>query len=433
MTPLGELLLALAAVIAAGRVLSALFARIGQPPVIGEVVAGILLGPSLLGPEASARILPPAVAPLLGAVSQLGVVLYMFLVGLDLNPTELRKRLRNSIVVSLVGIGFPFLLGALLSIPLFDRYAPVGVPHASFTLFLGVAMSITAFPVLARILRDTGLDRTPLGALALSCAATDDAIAWCLLALVVGVAQARIDGALVVAGLSLGYAALMFAAVRPLAARLARRFEHGPVGQGAVAVVFLAVLISALATEWIGIHAIFGAFLLGAVLPHDSRLAREINRKVHDPIVVLFLPAFFAFTGMRTRIGLVTGAEDWLWCGAIVLVATLGKFGGTLAASRVLGLDWKTGTALGVLMNTRGLVELIVLNVGLELGVLSPALFAMLVLMALVTTAATAPVLRLVRGPEDRPPEPAAPLPAVVGQDQPGIVGGSDRAGVHGQ
>jgi Kef-type K+ transport system membrane component KefB len=390
-----HLLLALAAVVLVGRILGLLLVRVGQPPVIGEVVAGILLGPSLLGHELSARLLPPAVAPHLGMIAQLGVILYMFLVGLELNPGVIRGRARATVAISHASIVVPFVLGVGLALWLYPRLSPPGVPFTSFSLFLGVALSITAFPVLARILSDQRISRTELGVLALTCAAIGDVTAWCLLAFVVGVVQAHVQGALWVAGLAGAFVALMLLAVRPVARRLVCRREGRPVTANTVAWVFVAVLLSALATEAIGIHAIFGAFLLGAVLPHDSKLAHELTGKLEDVVTVLLLPAFFAYTGMRTEIGLVSGLEDWLMCGVIIVAATAGKFGGSLAAARLSGLPWRTAASVGVLMNTRGLMELIVLNVGLDLGVISPTLFAMMVLMALATTMATTPLLLL--------------------------------------
>jgi Kef-type K+ transport system membrane component KefB len=398
-----RVLIALSAVVAGGVLLGKLFGYLGQPAVIGEVVAGILLGPSLLGREGSAVILPDAVAPYLGVIAQLGVILYIFVVGLELDVGLLRGKARATVAISHAGIVIPFVLGSSLALWLYPLLSHRGVPFTSFALFLGVAMSITAFPVLARILTDRGMEKTDLGVLALSCAAVGDATAWCLLAFVVGVAQAQVAGALLVCALSLGFVVVMVVVVRPLARLFVRGCEDGLLTRGRLAVVLVAVLLSALATEAIGIHAIFGAFLLGAVVPHDSRVAREVGRRLHDVVTVLLLPAFFAFTGMRTQIGLVSGAEQWLVCGVIIVAAVAGKFGGTLLAARLTGLGWRTAAPLGVLMNTRGLMELIALNIGLDLGVISPALFAMMVLMALVTTMMTAPLLRLLEAGGARP------------------------------
>ena len=393
-----HVLLALVAVIVASRGVGRLFRSLGQPPVIGEVVAGILLGPSLLGrlaPGVYAYLLPASVAPFLGVVAQLGVILYMFLVGLELNPAILRQHGHAAVAISHASIVVPFVLGAVLALGLYPRLATGDVPFTSFALFLGVSLSVTAFPVLARILTDRRLSQTDLGVLALSCAAADDVTAWCLLAFVVGVAQVRVSGALWVLALTAGYIALVFLVVRPIVARLVPRYDGKRLGQGAVAAVLVALLLSALTTEAIGVHALFGAFLLGAVIPHDSDLARDLTRKLEDVVTVLLLPAFFAFTGLRTQIGLVAGPEQGFICGMIILTATAGKFGGTLGAARLTGLGWRSAAALGVLMNTRGLMELIVLNIGYDLGIISPTLFAMMVLMALATTLATTPVLGL--------------------------------------
>jgi Kef-type K+ transport system membrane component KefB len=395
-----HVLVALVSILLLGRWMGKLFVYFGQPRVIGEIVAGIMLGPSLLGriwPAAMHFILPHDVAPYLGVIAQIGVILYMFLVGLELNAGLIRSRAHATIAISHTSILVPFLFGAMLALWLYPQLAPADKPFASFALFMGVAMSITAFPVLARILTDRGMENTELGVIAISCAAIDDVTAWCLLAFVVGVANAAVGSAVQTAVLSLVFIAIMFLVVRPLALRyLARDADH-PMHRMTVWVL-VALLFSAMTTEWIGIHAIFGAFLLGAIIPHDSDVAVDFRHKLEDIVKILLLPAFFAYTGMRTEIGLVSGWQAWMICGVIIVVATLGKFGGTLAAARFTGLDWRTSAALGVLMNTRGLMELIVLNIGLELGVISPTLFAMMVIMALVTTIATTPVLHLLMG-----------------------------------
>jgi Kef-type K+ transport system membrane component KefB len=392
-----------------------LLRRVGQPPVIGEVLAGIALGPSLLGqvwPAAADFILPAAVAPALGVIAQLGVILYMFLVGLEMNHEMIRDRAATTIWVSHTGMVVPFLLGAGLALVLYPRLSSTSVPFTSFALFLGVAMAITAFPVLARILTDRGMQQTPLGAIALGCAAIGDVTAWCVLAFVVGVARARLSNAFLTLGLTIAYIAFMLTLVRPAVHWLLVRCDE-EVTPGHLAVALAGLLLSALATEAIGVHALFGAFLLGAVIPHDSALARALTARLHDLVTLLLLPAFFAFTGMRTEIGLVGGCEGWLLCGAIIAVATLGKFGGSFVAARLTGLDSRSAAALGLLMNTRGLMELIVLNIGLDMLVISPALFAMMVMMALVTTLATTPLLQWLRPAQDDDPSRracAAPL-----------------------
>jgi Kef-type K+ transport system membrane component KefB len=306
------------------------------------------------------------------------------------------------VAVSHASIVLPFVLGAGLAVWLYPKLSNSNVPFTSFALFLGVALSITAFPVLARILTDRGISRTPLGVVALACAATDDVTAWCLLALVTSVAQAQVHQALWVVLGAAAYIAGMFWVVRPLLERRLARGDQAELTADGMAWVFVALLLSCLATEFIGVHAIFGAFLLGAVIPHDSAIARTFCSKLEEMVAAFLLPAFFAFTGMRTQIGLVSGWEHWLICGAIILAATAGKFGGTLLAARFTGLAWRDSAALGILMNTRGLMELIVLNIGLDLQVISPTLFAMMVLMAVTTTLATTPVFHLItRGGTD--------------------------------
>ena len=330
----------------------------------------------------------------LKTIAQLGVVLYMFLVGLELNTAKLGQKARAMIAISHSSIVVPFVLGAALALWLYPRFAPAGVAFTSYALFLGVAMSITAFPVLARVLTDRGLERTDLGLMALSAAAMGDVTAWCLLALVVGIVQSQVSNALWVAVWSIVFVGVIFGVVGPLAKRVANWFERHPHDSVARPGLFVAILLSALATERIGIHAVFGAFLIGVVIPPESRLARELGHQLQAVVTVLLLPAFFAVAGMQTQIGLISGWQSWLTCGAIIVVATVGKYGGTLVAARLAGFDWTTSSALGVLMNTRGLMELIVLNIGLSLGVISPTLFAMMVLMALATTAATAPLFQ---------------------------------------
>jgi Kef-type K+ transport system membrane component KefB len=392
-----KVLLALTVITVTARLMGWIFSRVGQPAVIGEVVGGILLGPSLFGriaPEAAAFALPPDAAPLLSVIAQLGVILYMFLVGLELDLAVLKTRARATIAIANAGIIVPFALGIALAWLIAATYAPAGVAFLPFALFMGVSLSITAFPVLARILGDHRLQRTPMGMMALTCAAIGDATAWCLLALVVGVTDATTAGAVMTIVFTAGYVTLMLTVGRAVMHRLMPRLDAAiEVGGQSLAIVLIAVLLSAVATEFIGVHAIFGAFLLGAIIPHRSATARHVREKIEDVVRVLLLPVFFAFTGLRTEIGLVQGVNDWLMCLLIIAVATAGKFGGATLAARSSGLDWRDSAALGILMNTRGLVELIVLNIGLDLGVLTPRLFTMLVIMALVTTMMTSPIL----------------------------------------
>jgi Kef-type K+ transport system membrane component KefB len=325
----------------------------------------------------------------------------MFLVGLELNAGMLRQRLHATVATSQASIVVPFVLGSVLALGLYPRLATSDVPFTSFVLFLGVAMSITAFPVLARILIDRRMQRTELGVMALVCAATNDVTAWCLLALAVGVARAHVDGALLVVVLAGAYLLFMFFLVRPLLARFLTKYPDAHPPRRVVVLLLVGLLLSSLATEKIGIHAIFGAFVLGAIVPHDSAIAHSFTNRLKDLVTILLLPAFFAFTGMRTQIGLLSGFEDWLICGIITLVATAGKFGGTFVAAKLSGMGWRPSASLGILMNTRGLMELIVLNIGLDLHVISPKLFAMMVLMCLITTMATTPLLHLLTPREE--------------------------------
>ncbi|MBI3304472.1 MAG: cation:proton antiporter [Deltaproteobacteria bacterium] len=388
-------------IIAASRLLGLVFRQLQQPQVIGEIVAGILLGPSLLGwvaPEIAALLFPPQVLPSLKVLSEYGVLFFMFLVGLELDPMLLRGRGRAAVVISHVSIIAPFFLGALLALFLYTRLSSDAVPFTSFALFLGAAMSITAFPVLARILIEHDLQKTKVGAVTLTCAAVDDVTAWCLLAFVVAIVRAAgLHQALVTVGLALLYITAMIFLVRPLLGRFAQLYEHsGRLSQNLVAAVFVLVLTSAAVTVLIGIHAIFGAFMLGAMMPKEGDFVRELTEKVEDFAVVFLLPIYFAYTGLRTQVGLLDSLDLWLFCVLIIGVATLGKFGGSAMAARITGLGWREANALGVLMNTRGLMELIILNIGLDLGVISPTLFAMMVLMAIFTTIMTTPVLAVI-------------------------------------
>lgn len=394
-----QVLIALSVVIITARTVGGIFRFLHQPQVIGEVVGGILLGPSFLGkyfPEAYHFLLPETAIPFIGIIAQLGVIIYMFIVGLELDLKVLKRSGHATLAISHASIVCPFVLGGYLALKLYPEYSTSDVRFTSFALFLGVSMSVTAFPVLARILTDRKIQKTHMGTIALTCAAVDDATAWCLLALVVSIAQAKIGSALTTFVLTVLYVLMMYFVARPLVARLVPFLEKlDRITESGVAIIFVALLLSALSTELIGIHAIFGAFLLGAITPHNSRVAKELTERLEDLVRVMFLPAFFAFTGVRTQIGLLNTQEQWITCGLIIVVATVGKFGGTFLASKFVGLNWRDSAALGILMNTRGLVELIVLNLGLDLKIISPTLFTMLVIMALVTTFITSPVLSL--------------------------------------
>src|SRR3989441_1247166 len=400
-TPLALFIVQALLIISASRLIGLLARRMRQPMVIAEIVAGILLGPSLLGwaaPHAASAVFSKDSLTVLSMLSQVGLILFMFLVGLEFDGKMLRGRGHTSVVISHTSIIVPFALGSVLALYLYPRLSAPTVPFTSFTLFMGAAMSITAFPVLARILVERRLLHSKLGAVAITCAAVDDVTAWCILAFVVSIVRAgNLGDAVRTTGLGLLYIGVMLALVRPFLQRLAGRSANKEgLSQNLVAVTLVLLLLPSLATEAIGIHALFGAFLMGSIIPKANGFAQLLADKLEDLVVVLLLPLFFAYSGLRTEIGLLNSPQAWLMCGLVIATACLGKFGGSAVAARLTGLRWREATALGILMNTRGLIELIVLNIGLDLGVISPALFTMLVLMALVTTFMTTPLLAVV-------------------------------------
>lgn len=404
--PLTRFIAQVVAIILVSRALGLLLRRFGQPMVIAEVIAGIVLGPSLLGwlwPTGLAELFAPDSLRVLQLVSQLGLILYMFLVGLELDPALLRGRGHTSVAISHTSIIVPFAMGSVLALYLYPRVASPQVPFSSFVLFLGAAMSITAFPVLARILAERRLTRSKLGAITTACAAVDDVTAWCLLAFVVASARSTgIQGALITTGLAIAYILIVLFVVRPLLARVGARVgNRRGLTQNLVAVTILLLLASSWTTELIGIHALFGAFLFGVALPKQGGFAHALAEKLEDTVLVILLPLFFAFSGVRTQIRSLDSPDAWWMCGLIVTVACAGKFGGSAIAARLTGLSWRESSALGVLMNTRGLMELIVLNIGLDLGVITPKLFTMLVIMALVTTFITTPVVKRIYPDEE--------------------------------
>jgi Kef-type K+ transport system membrane component KefB len=402
MLNLFTLVLQIAVVLAACRALGSLFLKVGQPRVVGEMFAGIMLGPSLLGaiaPQWSAFLFPPSSLGFLNALSQVGVVVFMFLVGLGINPKELKSQGHAAVLTSHVSITAPFVLASFLAVYLYPRLSDSSVPFTSFALFMGAAMSITAFPVLARILTERNMLNSRLGTVAIACAAVDDVTGWCILAYIVLFIRAANAGhpILFTVGGFIAFALVMVYGVQ----RLLKRFEvsyrqTGELSENALALMLLLALCSALCTEWLGIHLLFGSFLMGTIMPKEQRFVRYVVDKFETIVVTMLLPLFFAFTGLRTNVGLVKGAEMWMYCLAIILVATLGKLGGSMLASWWSGMPAREAAGLGTLMNTRGLMELVILNIGLDIRVISPALFSMMVLMALVTTFMTSPLLQAI-------------------------------------
>ena len=402
MLNLFTLVLQIAVVLACSRIVGSLFLKVGQPRVVGEMFAGIMLGPSLLGgiaPQWSAFVFPPSSLGFLNALSQVGVIVFMFLVGLGINPRELKSQGHAAVLTSHVSITAPFVLASFLAFYLYPRLSDSSVPFTSFALFMGAAMSITAFPVLARILAERNMLNSRLGTVGIACAAVDDVTGWCILAYIVLFIRAGNTGhpILFTVGGLIAFALVMVYGVQ----RLVKRFEvsyrqTGELSENALALMLLLALISALCTEWLGIHLLFGSFLMGTIMPKEQMFVRYVVNKFETIVVTLLLPLFFAFTGLRTNVGLVKGAEMWMYCVAIILVATLGKLGGSMLASWWSGMPAREAAGLGTLMNTRGLMELVILNIGLDIKVISPALFSMMVVMALVTTFMTNPLLQAI-------------------------------------
>lgn len=403
------LLLQVCIIIAASRLTGLIFRRIHQPQVMGEMIAGILLGPSLLGwlaPGISIALFPPSSLGFLNALSQVGLLIFMFLVGLEVEPQTLREQRRLAFTTSYVSFLAPFIMGIILAFYLYPRVSTAGVRFTHFALFVGTAMSVTALPVLARILIECNLLRTRLGTAAIACAAVGDVTSWCVLAGVVMLVRSSsltIPLWLTLLG-SAAFICLMLFGVRRMLRKLEDIYlERRTVSQSLLTIILLLVLASSWITESLGIHALFGAFLMGAVMP--TRLIEPLSEKLQDVTVVLLLPLFFAYTGLRTSITLVSGAEMWFYCSLIILVAIAGKMGGATLAARATGKSWRDARALGILMNTRGLMELVILNIGLDIGVISPTVFAMMVMMTLITTSMTTPLLKLFYSAEIRAEE----------------------------
>ena len=399
--PLAILLAQIVAIILVARFFGWVSRKIGQPSVVGEIIAGIVLGPSLVGmywPEFSAILFPKESLGNLQFLSQIGLILFMFVIGMELDLKALRNKAHDAVVISHASIIIPFSLGLGLAFFIYESFAPEGIEFISFGLFLGIAMSITAFPVLARIVQERGIHKTRLGTIAITCAAADDITAWCILAAVIAIVKAgSFVSSLYIIGLALVYVLLMLKVVRPFLKRVGDlKATRESLSKPVVAIFFLVLLLSSYASEIIGIHALFGAFMAGAIMPESGKFRNIFIEKVEDVSVVILLPLFFVFTGLRTQIGLLNDPSLWKITGLIILVAVVGKFFGSALAAKFVGQNWKDSLSIGALMNTRGLMELVVLNIGYDLGVLSAEIFTMMVIMALVTTFMTGPALDLI-------------------------------------
>jgi Kef-type K+ transport system membrane component KefB len=392
------LLVQIAAIIVVARVVGYFLVKIGQPSVVGEIIGGIILGPSLLGklfPAVEAKLFPEDSLFTLQMLGQVGLILFMFMVGAEMDLAAIRKQARAVIVIGQSSIIVPFLLGLAVGYWLYKELAPPGISFLSWELFIGISVSITAFPVLARIIQERGLSGSRAGTLALTCAAVDDVVSWCLLAVVVAIVKAQSGwNSIYTIALSLGFVLLMLLGARPLLERLLPAAGvQGVAKKNTMGILFILVLFSASVTELIGIHALFGAFLAGVIVPPNQTFRKSLVDKIEHVSVILLLPLFFAFSGLRTQIGLLNGGAMWVMCLLITIGAIVGKFGGTALAARFVGEGLKDSLILGALMNTRGLMELVVLNIGYDLGVLPPNVFTMMVLMALLTTFMTSPLL----------------------------------------
>ncbi|MGC4233109.1 MAG: cation:proton antiporter [Niabella sp.] len=399
--PLALLLAQIIVIILAAKLFGWICSKIGQPTVIGEMIAGIVLGPSLLGlyfPEFSQILFPLQSLGNLQFLSQIGLILFMFMVGMELDLKVLKNQTHEAVVISHASIIVPFAMGIGLAYFIYEAFAPEGVQFLSFGLFMGIAMSITAFPVLARIVQERGITKTRLGTLVITCAAADDITAWCVLAAVIAIVKAgSFVSSIYTIALALGYVIVMIKLVSPFLARVGKvHASRESLTKPIVAIFFLTLIASAYITEVIGIHALFGAFMAGAIMPDNIKFRSLFIEKVEDVALVILLPLFFVFTGLRTQIGLLNDPELWALTGIIILIAVAGKFLGSALAAKFVGQSWKDSLSIGALMNTRGLMELVVLNIGYDLGVLTPQVFSMMVLMALITTFMTGPALNFI-------------------------------------
>jgi Kef-type K+ transport system membrane component KefB len=394
----GQLILSIGVILLAARTLGWIFRRIGQPRVVGEMTAGIALGPSLLGrffPAGSAYLFPPASITALTVLSQLGLLLFMFVVGLEVDLKRVLKQRAAVVLISNFSIVLPLALGVGLAMALYPQFAGPQAEFSSFALFLGTAMSVTAFPVLARILKERNLLGTSLGTIAISCAAIDDISAWLLLAILTAmVHSAQSWHRLAITLLLLvGFVAVMLGPLRRAASLFESLYQKYGTGVELISSMVLIMLAASWTTERLGVHALFGAFMAGLIMPKNAAMIAQLLERIESLSLALLLPLFFALTGLRTRVDLLAGRSTLGYTVAILAIAVLGKLTGAALTARITGMNWKDSLGLGVLMNTRGLVELVILNAGLDLGILSPPLFTMMVIMALVTTFMTTPIL----------------------------------------
>jgi len=405
-----KIIVQLIVIVGCARTAGALFRRLGQPQVCGEIAAGLMLGPSVFGallPHAQRMVFDPATSAYMSILSQIGLVFAMFLIGLEFDFSHLEGSSRTALAISSAGIVLPFSMGILLGIWIHSQMKLL-INARAFVLFVATALSVTAMPVLGRILIEFNMTRTRLGALTISAAGMDDAVGWLLLALVSDIAGSQFypSRLLLAAAEVIGYLLLMIFVVRPLMLRWVRRAmsDSGELPLNSLAQLMVCFLTSATITSAIGIFSVFGAFVMGGILYDQGAFRAAVNRRMRDFVTVFFLPMFFTYTGLRADVGYMRGVQAWLICAIVLLVASVGKFGGCSIAAKLSGLTWREASSVGIMMNTRGLIELIVLNAGYDLGIIPKPVFFMLMMMALVTTCATAPVLsRLICGTELQP------------------------------
>jgi Kef-type K+ transport system membrane component KefB len=400
--PLPVFILQLIIILIASQVCGFLFKKMHQPAVMGEILAGIILGPSVVGglfPAFTAFVFPAASLGNLQMLSQIGLVLFMFVIGMELDINLIRSKAKAAVYISNASIIVPYFLGVALSYFLYKNYAPPEIPFYGFALFMGIAMSITAFPVLARVLREKGLTNTKFGTIAITSAAAGDITGWCILAFVIAIVKAgSIASSFYTIIAAAIYVLFMLLIGKRVLLWIARRNNYADKGIRAstMAIIFLVLLLSSYCSEVIGIHALFGAFLAGVIMPEEWNFRKVIIDKIEDVALVLLLPLFFVFTGLRTQIGLLNDSSLWGICLLVIILAIAGKFGGSAIAARIKGESWHDSLAIGALMNTRGLMELVILNIGYDLGILTPQIFTIMVIMALVTTLMTSPALDLI-------------------------------------